>query len=173
MPIPEPGRYRPSNLTKKQQQEQLAACYGVSMSTQQFSDAEVERMRQILASHDSQAKKSTIHDLNNPPKEQYRFQKFPMMVYDLQGSYPSRDEERPKSNSLGFETVHVPAKVISKVVSSDQELESSINLGWSIEAPSFTEEREEPLSAKYANEAGRIDAQIEEKRSVGRPRKAA
>jgi hypothetical protein len=86
MPIPA-GQYRPSNLTKQQRQEQLAAIYGVSMP---LTETEIARMRQLVLEHDSQAKKATIHDLNNPPKEQYRFQKFPMVVYDHQSSSPAR-----------------------------------------------------------------------------------
>lgn len=145
------------------------------MPAQQLSESEVMHMRQILAQHDSQHKPMTTTDLNNPPKEQYRFQKFPMMVYDLNNSYPSRDEQRPKSNSLGFETVHVPAKVLAKVIHSDEELQYVLANGWSEQAPAFNEEREEPLSAKYQNEASRVDAVIEEqrKRGPGRPRAGA
>lgn len=168
MPIPEPGAYRPSNLTKAQQQEQLAACYGVNMSTQQLSSGEIERMRHILAQHDSEAKKTTIHDLNNPPRQAYHFQKFPMMVYNHERSYPSRDETRPKPNGAGTEVIHIPAKVASILIRSEEELASAVEDGWTQEAPAFNEEREEPLSAKYANEAERIDAEIE----AGRPKRA-
>jgi len=47
MPILEPSIYRPTNLTKEQQQSQLAAVYGVSRPPA-LSFEEVERMRQIV-----------------------------------------------------------------------------------------------------------------------------
>lgn len=40
-------------------------------------------MRQIVQMNDAQRKPMQTIDLNNPPKEPYRFQKFPMIVYDL------------------------------------------------------------------------------------------
>lgn len=175
MPIPPPSAYRPSNLTKQQQKEALAACYGVSdMPTEQLSASEIERMRHILAQHDSESKKTSIHDLNNPPRASYQFKKFPMMVYDLGNSYPSHDEQRPKANSLSMETVHVAAKVISATVHSEEQLQEAIAGGWSEDAPTFSEEREEYLSTALANEASAVDAQIEEQRAK-RPynRKAA
>jgi hypothetical protein len=171
MPIPEPAAYLPAKLitppgitAKQAKQDQLAAIYGVNMANQQLTETDYAQMRNMLSQHDSQSKKMTIHDLNNPPREQYRFQKFPMMVYDLTHSYPSRNEQRPKANSLGMETVHMPAKVVSRTVNSDEELEEALNAGWSQQAPAFTEEREEPLNASYAGEAARIDEQIEEQR---------
>lgn len=168
MPIPEPGAYRPSNLTKKQQQEQLAAVYGVPMQTQQLTEVEAAQMRQILARHDSESKPVQIHDLNRPPQAPYRFQKFPMMVYDLENSYPSRDEDQARRNGMGIESVHIPAKVVSAIVNSEDELEQLLATGWSEQAPAFSEEREETLSAKYQNEANRVDEQIEAKRSKRR-----
>lgn len=159
MPIPPPARYAPSNLTKKQQQEQLAVCYGVNMS-EQLTATEVEKMRHIVAQHDSTSNKTTIHDLNNPPKEPYRFQKFPLTVYDLKASYPSRDEDRPKPNGAGRELVHIPAKLVTKLVHSEADLRESIEDGWSEEAPAFGAEPDNTLSAKYASEAGRVQAKI-------------
>ena len=55
--------------------------------TTALSFEEVERMRQIVQMHDAQRKPMQTIDLNNPPKEPYRFQKFSMIVYDL--SQPS------------------------------------------------------------------------------------
>lgn len=143
------------------------------MPTQQLTEPEIQAMRTILAQHDSQHQPMTTLDLNNPPRVQYRFQKFPMTVYNHEQSYPSHDVEQPKQNSLGFETVHVPARVVNAIVNSDEELQQFIDSGWSDQAPAFTEEREEHLSAKYENEAARFQEQIEERRKVGRPRKVA
>lgn len=163
MPIPPPERYAPSNLTKKQQQEQLAACYGVTMPTaeQPLSELEVAHMRKILAQHDSAAPKVKIHDLNNPPKDPYRFQRFPLTVYDLKNSHPAQDKQQPKANSLGHETVHVPAKVISRIVQSEGELEDALAAGWSEAAPSFGAEPDNSLDPKWAGEARRVQAVID------------
>jgi hypothetical protein len=152
MPIPEPGLYRPSNLTRQQKQEQLAAIYGVSM--QELSFEEVNRMRQIVANFDGQRKPMQTIDLNNPPKEAYKYQKFPMMVYDLSHS--------------------TPQKIVHMLVGSDEELNTALAHGWSEQAPAFSEEREEPLSAQYQAEAERVQDQINEaKAKRGRPRTAA
>jgi hypothetical protein len=146
MPIPEPGRYRPSNLTKQQQREQLAACYGVPMP-QELSYEEVERMRQIIAQHDSQRQPMQTIDLNNPPRQPYRFQKFPMMLYG-------------------------PTVGARMIVHSEDALESALAEGWQQEAPVTLGEREEPLSAAYQSEVSQIQRQIEEtkRRGPGRPR---
>jgi hypothetical protein len=50
-------------------------------------------------------------------------------------------------------------------VESEEGLQEAVATGWSTEAPTFTEERHEPLSAQYANEASRVDDQIEEQRA--------
>jgi hypothetical protein len=159
MPITEPGQYRPSNLTKKQQQEQLAACYGVTMPTQQLTEVEVANMRRILAQHDGQSKPMITTDLNNPPHKPYRFEKFPMIVYDLQNSHPARSEEQLQRNNTLLE-VHIAAKVVHATVNSEEELAQAIEAGWSQEAPSFNELPEDDLKPQYANEAARVDEVI-------------
>ncbi|HVH87682.1 MAG TPA: hypothetical protein VM912_13225 [Terriglobales bacterium] len=165
MPIPEPSLYRPSNLTRQQRQEQLASIYGVPMN---LTPEEIERMRQIVQQHDSDRKPIQTVDLNNPPKQPYRFQKFPMMVYDLVNSHPAHDEERPSRNGFGMDVFHVPAKVISLMVQSEEQLQEALAAGWSEQAPDFSEERVEALSAAYQAEV----EQVEERRRRGRPRKA-
>ena len=123
---------------------------------QELSFEEVARMRQIVAQFDADRKPMSTVDLNNPPREQYRFQKFPMMVYDL--------------------TRSTPAKVFHKTADSEEELQDLIEAGWSVQAPEFTEEREEPLSPQYQAEAARVDDQIEtlrQKRAYNRKPVAA
>ena len=61
MPIPEPSISRPTTLTKEQQQSQLAAVYGVSMTTA-LTLEEVERMRLIVQMHD--ARRKPMHELH-------------------------------------------------------------------------------------------------------------
>ena len=146
MPIPEPGIYRPSNLTAEQQQEQLSAVYGVSMS--ELSHEEITRMRQIVQEHDARRQPMQTIDLNNPPKEFYRHQKFPMMVYDLQRSKPE--------------------KISFRIVASEKELEMSLADGFSLEAPNFGELPEQTLTV----EAQREVAQAEEKIATAKRRKS-
>lgn len=173
MPIPEPGIYRPSNLTKQQRHEQTAAIYGVPVQNDSLSEQDIARMRQILLAHDAQ-KQVPIHDLNNPPRESYKFQKFPMMVYDLERSHMAYEEERAKGNGFGVEMVHVPAKIISRLVHDERQLQQVLSEGWSEQAPEFREEESEFATGatKYSREAQRVDDQIEQaRRKPGRPAK--
>lgn len=173
MPIPAPERYRRSNLTKQQQQEQLAAVYGVPMAPEQLSAEEIQRMRQILATHDSEHKPMQTVDLNNPPRTGYKFQKFPMIVYDLANSRAGFDEDRPSRNGFGVDKFHVAAKIVSMTVNTEDQLSQALANGWSENAPEFREEREEPLSVQYQNEANRVQERIEEtRRHAGRPSNA-
>lgn len=152
MPIPEPSRYSPSNLTKEQRQSQLAAVYGVDM--QELSHAELARMRQIVEQHDAQRQPIRTIDLNNPPKEAYTHQKFPKMVYDLENS--------------------TPGHIVSAVVRDEEELAKAIAAGYSKEAPAFGNSPDDTLSPKYLAEANHVQQQIEEtrKRGPGRPKVA-
>ncbi len=172
MPIPEPGLYRPSNLTQKQKQEQLAACYGVPVN-EQISASDVEKMRAIVQGYDNQRKKAPIHDLNNPPREPYRFQKFPMMVYNLAQSQPAHEETRSAivGSSVIEERVHIRAKVVSMVVHSEEDLKAALANGWSKNAPNFADEPEGGLSAKYQREVETIEEQLAGARRRGNPHK--
>lgn len=134
MPIPEPAIFRPSNLTKEQRQQQLAAVYGVSV-TPELTETDIERMRQLLQQHDLKRKPAQIHDLNNPPREPYRFQKFPQMIY--------RDSA-------------------TRIVRSEAELSDALALGWTEQPVSFHQEREESLNPQYQAEAARVQEQINE-----------
>lgn len=170
MPIPEPSLYRPSNLTKKQRAEQLAAVYGVSMPTQQLTEVEIQRMRAILAEHDTQQQPIQTFDLNNPPRTQYRFQKFPTMVYDHENSYPAREEERTAKSGF-VETVYIPARVVTQLVHTESQLQAALADGWNEQAPGFSEAPEMVLSAGLQDEANSTQNRINEaKRGPGRPR---
>ena len=89
MPMNQAGSFKRSGLTKQQKAEQEAAIYGLTpqhqMSQLQLSHDEIERMRQIVAQHDSQSggTKSGIRefDLNKPPQERYVFRPFPEVLY--------------------------------------------------------------------------------------------
>lgn len=130
----------------------------------ELTEVEAARLRQILAEHDSQHKPLQIHDLNNPPKVQYIHQKFPMMVYDLEHSQPAHvTEEVVRVKGVPYKPGdHVPAQVISKIVRSEDELQDALAKGWSEKGPEFREEeRAEPLSAAYQEEAERTQQRIE------------
>lgn len=149
MPIPEPARFKPSNLTREQRRTELAACYGVHMQ-EQLTYAELERMRQIVQSADAQRQPMKTIDLNNPPREPYHFQSFPKMVYDLENS--------------------VPGKIAYLVVQNGGELSDAIASGYSLTAPSFGDAPEEILSAKYQAEASNVQQEIERVRQKPGPK---
>ena len=71
---------------------------------------EIERMRQIVLQHDQATQKGMKEfDLNNPPKEPYRFKKFPMLVYDPDdGSHQQVENEAELKEALaeGWVLVH-------------------------------------------------------------------
>lgn len=122
--------------------------------SQELSFEEVTRMRQIVAQFDAARKPMTTVDLNNPPREPYKYQAFPKMVYDLNRSQPGH--------------------LITLTVRSQAELASALEDGWNETAPAFGDEPEESLSPKYQAEAEQVQAQIEDlKRKRGRPTRVA
>lgn len=104
---------------------------------QELSFEEVNRMRQIVQNFDASRRPMTTTDLNNPPKEPYRFQKFPMMVYQ------------------GKQTA---------IVQSEDELQDALADGWSQEAPAATEVEAETLSPKYQMEVQQVQEKLAESR---------
>jgi len=143
MPIPEPGLYRPSNLTKEQREADLAACYGVTVE-QEITHEEAQRMRQILARFESESKPIQTIDLNNHPREQYIFQKFPMLVYRIN------------------ETLKV---------NCEEQLNDALDLGWSKDASSFHDERTEDLKPAYQMEVQQAETRLAEAREATRRRR--
>ena len=105
----------------------------------EFSQEDIEKMRRMVQDHDAQHKGPAIVDLNNPPKAPYKFQKFPMMVYNHAQSKPARDEKRVGKN--GVEIVHVPAKLARRTVNNEQELELARKTGWSEKPPEYKDEK--------------------------------
>lgn len=143
-----PGRY--AGLTREQKRQQEAAIYGLglptrntathnSMDLSQFTSAEIEKLRSALLQHDS-ATKPKDFDLNNPPKEPYRYQAFPRLIYD-----------------------HVARK--HKPVHSEEELDAHLAKGWSKE-PYPAEVEETELSAADQAEAAEIDARLKKKKKA-------
>lgn len=102
MPLNEAVAIRRNRLNNKQKHEALTAIYGLSIQetsmpdTAQFSHADIEHMRQLLAAHDTNNPKKGIEtfDLNNPPKQNYVFQKFPMHMTNKAGEAKVASDEK-------------------------------------------------------------------------------
>lgn len=91
----------------------------------QVTQSEIESMRRIVAQHDSQNKNSLkVMDPNNPPKEPYKFQKFPLSLYDHKKCEPAQDKKVgvKVGNIITEQTVHVPAKHRTLIVNNEAEL---------------------------------------------------
>jgi hypothetical protein len=83
MPLNEAHGFHRSNLTKEQKRAAEAAVYGQpvpNMPATSLTQEEIERMRTLVAQHDSQGTIKEF-DLNNPPQVPYTFQPFPTTVY--------------------------------------------------------------------------------------------
>jgi len=112
----------------------------------ELSHAEIERMRQIVKDHDVSRQPMKTIDLNNPPKEPYKYQKFPKMVYG-DGN-------------------------LTMLVHSEEELAQAIDDGWDEQAPVGGIQQPPTLSPQYEAEANRLQEQLEQsRRKPGRPRK--
>lgn len=150
MPIPPNPPFKRSNLSKQQKQQELEIIYGVDMAAQ-LTVNEIEKMRELLAQHDAQNSEGSDFD---PSKVviPYRYQKFPMMIYDHSKSYPAHEREQTvtRGSMVVNEIVHVTANLASKVVRNQAELEEHLEQGWSENPPSFELEPEvvEPHPAR-------------------------
>lgn len=145
MPIPSPAPYRRSNLTKQQKKDELEAIYGVTMS--QITDEEIQKMREMIANHDAETSEEVDFDPSKV-KVPYRFQKFPMVVYNHARSRAACDEERNvlRGSLVVAEVVHVKAHLASMLVQHQQELDAALSAGWSEAPPEFKEEQEDEPS---------------------------
>lgn len=141
MPLNEARSFKRSNLTREQRQQAEAAIYGVRESAvmpvnnfdvSNFSQDQIEAMRQVVMQSDNGAKSSEF-DLNNPPKAAYRHQAFPKLVYNHEASEPSRIEIVIE-NGRNTEK-HIEPKLVSAKVNSAEELEDALAAGWSEEVP--------------------------------------
>ena len=112
----------------------------------QLTAGEIERMRQIVNAADSQNKNSiATMDLNNPPKEPYAHQKFPMAVYHHGKSIAAHDTTTgvKVGNVITEQVVHVPAHLHSFIVNNEKELEKALKAGWKVEPPEYKAERDQ------------------------------
>lgn len=141
MPIYESRGPKRGALTRDQKREAEAAIYGLegdtSLSSPQITPQEIERMRQLVAQHDSQGGIKDF-DLNNPPRLPYKYQEYPRIVYH-----------------------HADRKM--RTVNSDEELELALEAGY--EKEPYPQEVEAPtLDAATAAEVAAVDRKIAESR---------
>lgn len=136
-------------MTRQERQEAEAQVYGLTrtpMTPGQFSSEDIERMRAFLAQHDAASGKGPgvikEFDLNNPPKEPYRFQEFPKLVYD-------HDELK------------------HKVVRNPKEEKAALAEGWQLEAYP-RDQVEQPTVEERADaaEIERLDKLAREKKTA-------
>ena len=144
MPIPAPVPYRTSNLTEQQRADALAAAYGVDMNDQQLTHEEAARMRQLLARFDSESKPIQTFDLNNPPREPYRYQPFPKMLYGGEGR--------------------------TLTVANQEQMDQALEEGWSQDASLYQPVLADHLSAKNQREAAEVQTQIDTLKAKRGPR---
>ena len=132
---------------------------------------EAEQMRAILQRYDNDHKPITIHNLNDPPKTPYRYQKFPKMLYNHEQSEPAHEVIKSAivGSSVIEEAVHVRAKVVTIIVHNESNYEEYLAAGWREDPPPFRAEPDDTLSPAYQAEAQRADARLD--RKPGRPRK--
>lgn len=123
-PRPNPSR----GLTRNQKADQMAVIYGLSGAgmAPQFSNEEIERMRQVLSAHDATNKGlggMKEFDLNNPPKLPYRHLEYPKHVgYDKKGVLliaANAQQEAELEKRVFSKTPPPPRKVREKVDTSE------------------------------------------------------
>jgi hypothetical protein len=103
--------------------------------TPQLTHEEAERLRQILLQHDQQTQKGIKEfDLNNPPKERYRYQEYPRCIYH-----------------------HTSGK--THIVHNEEQLKAHLAKGWSIE-PTPIVEAEPALDAATQAEVEAVDREL-------------
>jgi hypothetical protein len=88
---------------------------------------QIEGMRSFLARHDARNRGKEF-DLNNPPKEPYRHQEYPTLVYNHR-------------------------KRTHKLVHNDKELKTALDAGWRKDPPTEEPEDHEPLPVEEATPA--------------------
>lgn len=111
-----------------------------------LTEQEIEKLRTGILQHDSKANTNNVFDLNKPPKVPYVHQAFPKMLYRHEGSLPSRAVT--KSSLSGDITTHEPPKFITKVVKSEEQMETALAEGWVTDPPNFETMEEAPKKGR-------------------------
>jgi hypothetical protein len=137
MPLNEAYGFYRSNLTKEQKRQAEAAVYGQpvpSMPPNALSQEEIERMRTLVAQHDSQGTIKEF-DLNNPPQVPYVYQPFPTTVYH-----------------------HATRR--NKVLATQEALEEALAAGWSRDPIPSEPPPEIELDAATKEEAAAVEKEL-------------
>jgi hypothetical protein len=114
-----------------------------------FTESQIEELRSAILRRDKNQAQSNLIDINNPPKQPYTFEKFPMAVYLHKKAAPSRDEIRQNRDQI--EVVHIPAKLGEKIVHNEDELQAALAQGYSEKAPTpghLESEEQEPVEVE-------------------------
>lgn len=99
----------------------------------QFTAEEIEKMRSLVLAHDKEKNAVNVFDPNNPPKVPYSHKEFPKVVYDHKASKPSRDKLVMQHGTEHVQ--HVPAKLATKNVNNQAELDAALAEGWELKPP--------------------------------------
>lgn len=149
------------------------------MSTLNLSPEEIDKMRRLIAEHDTKNRGGDI-DLSKPivdPNYRYQDHPFPKMIYDHAKATPAHDVEKQTKN--GREMIHVPANLGGMIVRNQAELSAALAAGYSLKPPTWELEVVESDESWEASEAVQpVTADYSEPPIVeaprrGRPRKEA
>lgn len=108
------------------------------MAFENFSDQQIEQLREVLLKHDAEKRRQpNVFDLNNPPKVPYVHQEFPKMVF-------APDFDHDKAGHP--ETPWNERQAMTKIVKDKKELEAALKEGFLLEPP----KQEPKVEAKKA-----------------------
>lgn len=131
----------------KKEKEEGSHFFGVPMKTSAFTFEEIEKMRSAVMEHDRN-RPPNVFDISKPPVEPYEYREFPKTLYLHEKCKAPFDRERVPVNGGAPYSEHVPAKFVTKTVTTKTELERSLKQGWQEKPPVFHKvETEEPIPA--------------------------
>lgn len=138
MPLNESRSIRRSNLTREQIRQAELAIYGLQeidlQPQRELSHDEIQQMRAIIARHDNGHKPLKEFDLNNPPREPYKHQEFPRVMYHH-------------------------GKRTTRLAQDADEMQLALDAGWKKEPFSSEPDSEIELSAEELAEVAKLDAE--------------
>jgi hypothetical protein len=112
----------------------------------QFTEAEIDKMRTVIFEHDKLSSPKTL-DLNNPPRQNYRFQEWPTVVCSLDAA----------------------GKPIMKKVHNPDQLAAALAAGWSKEQQAEAEPEEILLDPASQAEVDAVEKHLAELRKKKTP----
>jgi hypothetical protein len=127
MPLNESSGPKRSNLTREQKREAEAAILGLNLKehlmADQLTQAEIERMRQIVQQHDGDNNSlKQEFDLNNPPKQPYRHQPYPLAIHHHEKRHTlivNNEKEKKAALEEGYQEKPFPAEAETGAPNAD------------------------------------------------------